>query len=1722
MSFWDDFRNSFQEEATKFVKGLAAAPGAVIEGATQAVVTKQTAPTLITYAPKQPSPIMQNNNSAVADLVEGSAEVTNKAIETLRLPYQYVAETAAGTVVSLNPNLPYFGKPASAIQAIRDDKTISIGQALATNLLVDAEEAKRIDWTNSGKPGLISIDDYFSKGKAKFLSGTFDTVANLTLDPLIIAGKAAKFARLDYLVRPTTKANQAQLTSEIDRAVAGDLTSPVAPLIDRIMQNPSASALIAEDLVTSSSAASNLIEALSIAGRIDRQAVGEVLKVGLGNAKITQELADRQPILKKKIEDVLLQNEQYNQILADPFNYPNVQLSTKRLLEENNKLVSQLRQQSKFLDATIGNELEAGSGVFASLGRQTWAKTSYLENLRGKVISNRNESLWAEGKVNVQNIPVRILSWINEGGIVGDVPSGVVKIEGIGAQESFREVVSNIRQIQAITGVSSNWARTKFDEFTSKITKAQRAQWLDSFDDEAMGEILISKLGINRNDEFLVKATLRFANALAKESKRMRTKFWGDLFDSNYTIVDDYGDPIVVAKMKTFVEDLAKESKISVKEMQNRLRNTPLNETQYANIHVLTDYKLFSDVIDENPQRFNMFLSSLKDLEKGYADIKSIKPNAKVKKPSSKDIDAIIEEARNLTYADGSLGEFTKGVSKTAVDGISAVLDIYYKTIWKPYTLLRFGYTQRNVLEGWARVIAATSQLSSEAGMNPFTVAKGLKDSGTLWTRDGVKIGAGRVPQNVANKIKAYAARKDVNKKEFIARARVAEQAVDTVENDIFFLYKELDDFTENSFLRTQKIDNFIKSKEFDNVLKSKSRDAEQISKLTQKIYNDINEALSGASKLIKNNKLDEIKIKQYEALVSISNQLNEQIIKYDMTRLARASVYDEMDKLAETATFRLVSAGQGKFEVVPSVEIPDAFAGILGQIARKDASGEKTMQTVIFGGGKQMGVFEALSRRTKSGIVNPDSKFWLGAYVEHINRRVYNDPLFQRFLNGETVDDVVKFLKSPSGANARENVEVAIKRNFNNSEKQFTEFLFLEFERLLPNNPNLQGLGTTLRDAARSGKMTESIARLIPEDYRPSIYGTELYPGKRSLAQFVDATVSTIFKYLGNLPEDKLVRHPFYRMVYQMEARRIAFQLRDQGIDLSRPDIINRIVQASHRRAYKTLNETLYTIDRYSNPAEFLRFVSPFYMAQQNSSRFWLGKTIQNPAVPYIGLLVWNSPNKIFDVRDAQGRDVSSSLPFYSNESIYIKMPDVIARNAFPGDERNAFLKLNKTSADLFFGGSLPVLPQLSGTLVDVPVDLFLRPAVEKVDFLLTETFGIESDALNRYVLPYYNPDTKVWNKIVPSNSWSRALVTSAMGDRSPQFQARVSKNLERLQYLADERGEALTPELMSKLTRQAYEQTYYAYRIEAIFGGVLPISTKVSNAYELMEQELKLYQSRYGYENGTDKYIEDNGIIKTTYLKSSTTYNPGGLIATPQTIRNLKSVKPELLDQISFVDESVLGAFFNQGTPADYTRNANSELREFKVLGKPLKSTMTDLEKQAKDRDAAAGNALFYPARDKILAQVKAEEIRIGAPIRPGSKAYEQFQNRMDMIALTVAQKYPEFMQRRLYPDRESTFKTVEAIYRLLSDKEYMEKVGADNKVAQGSLLWLEARETLAQELARRPSQNIKAASNEDILLRMQEIVDYMRLNGYSDFARFYDYNLTGDPLTPLGIGN
>ncbi len=1736
MSFWDNLKDTLMKPVKAIGEGLGAAfgaPGAAVGGVVQSQAIRAGVP----------------SNLAARAGQQAKVDVSTKglaAVAELATPYRelvaepFVAAEFEGWVAGGREFLE--GLPGqSRFQESEIAQYVSPGQTIVRGIgqFSPWEEAvDKIDFTDRKQ-----VQDFFSKGAPKFWSGTADFAFTIGADPFLIAGKGVTTARTSLLAQPIKSAEDVAFqVGKIDAAVVNQ-SSPWRPIINDIMSDrvQTEADIISSGLFAHATKPIDLAASLIAAKKLGREAVGDVFKVAIGDANALSKVKSQSEAARKALIDAekipsWIKTQLEKPIVGDPdlFGPFITPTDADKLAREAAEQIKRYEQVDEGLSRILKGDFEAGTeydGLFGTIRSKSTSRYEFLERARVKNAGRASESYWV---VNDYTTPdgytTKILSWLNRGNLQNEVPAGYIITNESASQSAFREVAANARFIAKKTGQSPTWAKQKLSDWSKLTTKIERNQFIKDFEDEAA--YLIIKKNVPGTEDMTVPQ-LDLLKVLVKEItkgyKQARYKELVKTIDSGFHTIDGTGTPVYVKGLEDLLKGLGEDVPNYRAKLIKELESAPLFESDIAAVLQIMDFDAFESVIKTSPTRLAAMVEKIKTSGLDERGLRS-----QIKAIASKNVGTTKTGAEQLT----------KTMTAQLVDYAKATGDTF-NAIWKPITLMRLGYPIRNVAESGLRLPVAIAALSEELGYSKWALTKGLFPSvestkvavNNILEFNKTRVGKYKLKQQELDIVSDIDAADNLIRQytrgvsDLVREANKYIREIKSIRNtrldDIDNLFKiaitkfpksKQDEYTR---LMNKFIDDSITDAEQDKVIElfvTKLQNEKDVAEfasffkfLNEALQNNLDEVATllergargkAAAKArnigkypispIEINLLDRVRA-VYEDIIFKNQALADQQLK-------RGFYLDEFDTLVNGATPSYKRLNEGVYEAFDGLFVNDAFAGTLGALARKDVSALSTTQTVV-GSNVRDSLIANFGRKSNAIEVTPDMPEWADQYARYFNAKLHNDEVAVRIAKGESDADILAWFRNKeSRREARQykkNVAQAIQTWGGGSLSRFVQAVRVMTER---NLPDLTDAGLDLRKALIKGNLTPQQALRIPPDLRVSVKGFELMPTPNVTVEGAyQKFVNLFFKYVGSMPEDFFMRHPLYRTVYQSEIQSLGNLIKTQGKELT-PEILQSLGRQAHFRANKTVVETLYTVNRLSDPAQFFRFASPFWMAQQNSSKFWLGESIKNPRIPYLGIMAWNAVNKPMDVRDFDEynqRAGTAGLPINTGEQLWITMPKGMAK--FFGVEDLRELKFSKDSANLILQGAIPFIPSL-GVPIQVPAGMLMKRLVgEKFDpNKELEELGFIGKTIQEFLV---GPQVRGPEGLLPATAWMRNLYDWTNYEQSPRYWSRVELILEKRMLEVNESGEPITTKIASEIFKDATRQARNSLRNGVIFGFTSPVSVQPGSKWELFKSEYRLYVSEYGFEEGSIKFEEEYGPVVATYAKSSLSSNPAGLLATNKTLRNISEHR-DLFNEIFMRNKAVAGALVNAGTVDEYSPVADQKLRDVRVDGQTLKGLKKNIVETEQQRQENLGWDRYIKASEQIDAVYVNESA--------------DFRTRAKQIARErIAVDYPIWFES--YGQEVNTNKTpvVQSIITVLNNDKFANSVQGQSSLWQGLRRWAVAREQLASEVTASGRQQ----ADELTLLRYEEASRRISLD-HPEFRGFFERYLAGDKLNKVQI--
>jgi hypothetical protein len=1792
MNFWTDWLKSIGEGLGEAVTGGATSFGAGQAAKQAALLTPQ--------APKQ-EPGQPPVTDIGTALFKQSKSQAQQAI-SMATPYrQYVAPRITTQILKNSQNSPYYGNKEAAQEAA---KYISPGQATllgGANILPGIQDIEKIDWRNAD-----DVSGYFDSNKAAaFGSGLFDLSYNIAGDPFIIAGSGYSRLRRNVIINPIKNASQAQrVADQFQRAAQGEVNS-ATPFIDKVMKAESAADLAwgaSEQNSSTMNVLSALFEAKNIAGR---QGVADVYSVAFGHTPSYERLTKRSAILKNLIDSENQVNSWITQELNTPISQLQFAPSWTRTeydsyFAESTKIVDELKTEFNWLDGVLKGEVKPqqvldnvgkvispdATGLYAVMANRSIPKWKWAANLQAEADLARAKSYLDQTVFeSPSGVRMRMVSWLSQGGMIGELPPGWLKVGAATSQQSHKDVMALIQRAGKDLGKEKdgNWKRQWFDSYLAAKDKTQRNEWVNSFDKQFTEQAVIRILGIDPTNTKKVTAARIFAEYLEAQHARAKAGALSRFVKNKFVTIDNEGLPTIAPQLAKALEN----TNLS----KTDLEAIPLFESQVADVVPMMDTRMIRRIIEENKEAIKLIIDS--DIEQYLSGNK---------------LESALREFSQLKVAKSVTAK-----TNETFDVLGNTMDKIY-SVWKPLTLLRLGYTQRNIFEGSARLVALSTMLPYLYGSNTFSF---LKDTASSSAR-GITLG----PKNFAKGRVAWAYGKQYQRltpeatvaiKKIEGQINLGMNSIAQLERDARQLSKllntqarakvrdigtiiksrlepsnkDLDDFEKALFdfadsapgakdyvsigeILSQRVLNAKNQQSvlntFDGIVEDVAKFSNTIEEFIQlrgqgvtpkqaslelrsltaklnKVKADLKEKnlpdnteVRDLQKLINRSKrnkdllnpklmsnmfvksgvkLSAVELEALKKMGQVYNELAQSWTAIRDSQKQRLGIIDKMGAVSNKATFEKEYSARPF--MVEGQMVPSAADGVLGDVMYKmEASAAQTARNFFNSDSIQNSYMASTMRTASWKKIDPEDLEWYDSMVYYANEQIRKDSVALKVLSGKTDAQILTWFATKEGKTYLKVNKNGVQAFGGGSSSQFLNWLRATVEKTIPQYGDS---GINLRGKLANFEFTKEDIMKFPEKLRSSVPGIELVPGQHTLHQRWNGVVNWLFKYLGSLPEDTLLRHPFYEAVYKMEMRRLAKLWTADGRDFG-PNDYAMFGNQAHARALKTLNESLFTIQRYSNPAQFLKFTSPFYSASQNSSRFWLGRAFENPAIPAIGMQIWNAPNKAFEVYDANDnlRKVDSSYPFAgANEQVWITVPGRVAKALGLGDEN--VWKLSKNSAlSIILNADNPFLPSMAWPVTFPASMLFKKLAGSTIDpDKLLQSAGFPGKMIRSTLTGGQVSSKGLIETVLPQNPIEirfKRLIQTLNGNPDQNASNRIAAlNKKKQAELAFE-GRPMTPVVLDEIAKESTKEVVNGLIIETFLAGAFPVASSIGTDWELMQSEYNRYVKTDPI-LGSTNFAKDYGNVIGSIASGSLSRNVYGIKSNNKTVGNVKKWASyiERVEGFAVGDESLVGTLVNTD-PSAFSSVAYQALGDVKISGKPLRSKATP-EEQIKKDDVNLGWSYYIPFAQKIddLGRLgKLNDDQVSFAKREFSKA--------------IASQHPFWAFEKRNFDAEGDQNAVNFVYAVLENKNFIKdaKDGNDYRADLWTALseqWAPFRLGISDALQQRKAAGGSADINAKSNVQIRESVDqfYQLLTDqYPAFGEFYQRHLYNDKFIPV----
>jgi hypothetical protein len=730
---------------------------------------------------------------------------------------------------------------------------------------------------------------------------------------------------------------------------------------------------------------------------------------------------------------------------------------------------------------------------------------------------------------------------------------------------------------------------------------------------------------------------------------------------------------------------------------------------------------------------------------------------------------------------------------------------------------------------------------------------------------------------------------------------------------------------------------------------------------------------------------------------------------------------------------------------------------------------------------------------------IRPTDPAYFDQWAQTLRQQFGNSAVVKKIVRGETIDDIARWLKSsPEGRDLRRRLSIP-----SDEAAEYVTKISNFFDTYLPESSNLRSklsditaddLRTTFKD---------------PTDL-PIIHGHLLEETFFNVSDNkIKKIINGAFKLLATLPEDTLARNPVYIYFYRQEAARrvnIVAGLKGDRISLEDQE---KIMAIAHRSALREMKSILFNIERKSNLAMAMKYINPFFSAQENSYKTWMKLAVANPAIVNRGYMVWQAPNEAGLVTDQEGNIVPPGQTSGS-DIMWFSIPKGV-RQAIPGAESLSKLGVPKASLDIIFQGGMDALYNKGNP--NMFSDIFpTGPYVSVPVAEITKNQPSTRESL-KWLFPYGYPKDAA-SGFLPA--WVQKLQTRAEGQSDPQFARSYQLIWNTEQQRAKRNGrKPVSPDRILRMTKD-----YWNMRVAANL--IMPFAPRFDSPYKYYLDKSREYKRIYGIDADA-KFLDD--FPEFFSFSSSLSKNTTGVQSSIAATKNINKYK-ELIGQVVNIDPKLVGLIVNDPSGYDFSQSAYDYLYKKRVSADaPDKflSSQSPAEAQKKT-DAEKGWIQYNKFADLLDNELAARGLtsiqQTGAQDLAIIKS--AFINKL--AVQTDAEGKPIFNEKTgefertawyddyLESDGSKTNRIIAGLGKILSNPEFVEN-NKNNTTWKSIDRYLEFRKILAKELLSREAKSITAKSNADLKIIYDGFVNKLKQDDKLGFSYVYERFLSQD---------
>ena len=792
-------------------------------------------------------------------------------------------------------------------------------------------------------------------------------------------------------------------------------------------------------------------------------------------------------------------------------------------------------------------------------------------------------------------------------------------------------------------------------------------------------------------------------------------------------------------------------------------------------------------------------------------------------------------------------------------------------------------------------------------------------------------------------------------------------------------------------------------------------------------------------------------------------------------------------------------SIGSGSYRVTTSdgqvYDLNDAYGGPLGDMFKRIASSGNSFERMV---DSNTDMYKAKLSSKGIGQVKPTDPGYFEQWAQTLRTQFGNSAVVKKIIAGESVDDITRWLRnSPDGRDLRRRLVITSDKS-NEYVNKVSGFL----DQYLPASSNLRN---------NISKITANDLRATFKDPTelPVIHGHILEENLFNASDFkVKNIINSLFKVLATMPEDAFARNPVYVHLYRQEAKRRLEIVSDLKSEIVSEADQQLIMSQAHKSALREMKGILFNIERKTNLATAMKYINPFFSAQENAYKTWMKLAAADPSIINKGYLVWQAPNRAGLVTDQDGNEVPVGKTT-GNDTIWLDLPKGISN--ISGLDSLTKIGIPKGSLDIIFQGGLDVLyntgnPNIIsdvfpvGPYVGYPVAQFTKnqPGIQE-SLKGMFPYGYPKDFLSAFLPP-----------------WVQRSLTNRAELEDPQFARTYQLIWKTEQQNAKRNGEpAISPAKIMDMTKDYWRMRTFANLI-------MPFSPRFDSPYKFYLDKSREYKRIYGLDADA-KFLQD--YPEYFDFSSSLSKNPTGVQNSIQATNKIKKYS-SLISDLNKVDPKLIGLVVNDPSGYEFSQSAYNYLYNKKVSPDSpdtFLSSQSPADAQKKN-EAEEGWIKYNKFSDALDRELQKRGLSSVQENGAEDLKYIKEQYISKLAIQTDASGKPlfdkntnQYVQTAWYDDYldsdgSKTNKVIVGLGKALNDETFV-KDHSNNTTWKSISTYLNLRNKVAAELARRDVKSIDAKANKDVRYIYDQVVNKLKSDDKLGFSYVYERFLSQD---------